>query len=150
MQMIDIRYPNGEMHIDLEEFLDGKNITKFKKLLRIIQNSYEPETVDSIRNFILNYLEQVEPLMKEDFKKYVAYRDKLPYATEQYNKAVSYRNRFKRGTKGYKVLTPDVKEKREQMHYIKMCINSADRDLKKKQRQKTFYEKCLKILQESR
>ena len=52
---IFIKYENGEMRINLEEFLCyscNRSISKVRKLVKIINNSYTPEVIDDMKKFI--------------------------------------------------------------------------------------------------
>ena len=51
---LQIKYDNGSMTVHLEEFLGCRKITKFRKLVKLIRQSYTPDEL----NKILNHIEQ--------------------------------------------------------------------------------------------
>lgn len=57
---LEIKYEHGSMVIHLENFLDCRNISKVKKLVKI-KNSFTPECEDKIRE----YVEQFRQEMRE-------------------------------------------------------------------------------------
>lgn len=53
------------MCIHLKEFLSMRNITKFRKLLKIIRDSDTPDEEQKIIKWCEQFLEQVEPFKKQ-------------------------------------------------------------------------------------
>lgn len=143
---MDIYYTRGEMHINVPVFLETHNIKKFKKLLRVIENSREPELKDTLEENIADCLDETKEMIRQYDRIYTAYRDKLSFAAKEYNQWVKYRDQFKRGSKNYKTMTPYVKNARKQMHDMRNAMTGVERDMKRQQGQKAYYEKCLKVI----
>ena len=67
---LQIRFENGSMVIHLKEFLDARNITNVRKLLKIIRRSYTPECEQQIREFIESEFEGLNEKQAE-IRRYV-------------------------------------------------------------------------------
>ncbi len=61
---LEIKYEHGSMVIHLEKFLDCRSISKVKKLVKIIRNSFTPECEDKIREYVEQEIEQFEPIQQ--------------------------------------------------------------------------------------
>ena len=119
---LKIRYRNGEMVVLIDEFLNVRNITKFRKLLKIIDKSYTPEARDVLKNYITNYLAEVDEKLKHHANKAVDARTEYKEQKILLEDIVYKRDRFKRNTQQYKLLMENVKQKRERLRHLKVIL----------------------------
>ena len=52
MTDITIKYDHGQMLIHLEEFLSCRNISKVRKLIKLINQSDDPDIVNQIKDHV--------------------------------------------------------------------------------------------------
>jgi len=140
----------GTMHIFLDRWMEMRSITKFKKLVKIINKSDQPEILDVISEWCSDFIEQSEPQMKTLANMLVGYKDKIPYATQKYEKAIAERNHYRRGTKPYKAMTQYVKNTKSDLQELKNALCQTNQKFTKMQKMKDYCTKCLEILSERR
>lgn len=141
-----IKYGNGSMVIHLEAFLDCRSIGKVKKLVKLIQQSYTPDALDKLKEFIEQEIEQFEPRMKEDANYYVGYKPKLKFSEQNLEKCLNDRSRYKRGTDGWEHYNELVKEFRQEIKETKLQMKQRKSDFDACVKNKAFYEKVLEII----
>ena len=142
---LEIKYEHGSMVIHLEKFLDCRNISKVKKLVKIIKNSHTPECEDKIREYVEQEIEQFEPKQKENAKYIVGYTEKVKFCQKQLVNSIANRNRCKRNTDEWKHYNECVKQFRQEMREITALLRSRQSDFNKNIRNKEFYKKVLQI-----
>ena len=122
---IEIKYNGGKGHVVLylDKFMRCKSVQKLKKILKLNALSDDwneaEKNVQTIKEYVQQYLENVESNMKEYANKYADYRDKLIPAQEKVDKLVVLRDKFKRSSEQYKELSEKVKAAREEVRHIK-------------------------------
>ena len=143
---LKIKYENGQMCVNVENFLNMRSIGKFKKLLKVIDTSYTPEARDELKAYIVEYLDNVEELLQlhanRSIKAKNAYKENLP----KLEHLIYNRNLHQRNTPQYKEYAKKVKDKREYLNDLKKCWKAQERYFDEAFKNKAFYEKCLKLL----
>lgn len=141
-----IKYDNGSMAIHLDAFLDYRSITKVKKLVKVIQQSYTPDALDDLKEFVKRGIEQFEPRMKEDANYYAGYEPKLKFNKQNLEKCLNNRNKYKRGTDGWEHYNELVKEFRQEIKETKLQMKQRKSDFDTCVKNKAFYEKVLETI----
>ncbi|MDL2302402.1 hypothetical protein LJC58_08610 [Lachnospiraceae bacterium OttesenSCG-928-D06] len=141
-----IKYDNGQMTVHLEEFLGQISISKFRKLVKLINSSYTPELLDDLKSYILNQLEQFEPQKQEYENMVIGYESKIPLAKKNVNDSIFKRDVFKRGTERYKLFSEGVKESRQELTHLNSCVRNYKQKINNCIRNKDFYSKCIEII----
>lgn len=95
---LEIKYEHGSMVIHLEKFLDCRSISKVKKLVKIIRNSFTPECEDKIREYVEQEIEQFEPKQQENQRYIIGYTEKVKFCQKQLDNALHNRNQYKKST----------------------------------------------------
>ena len=144
---IVIKYNNSsQMIVHLEEFLGQRSISKFRKLVKLIYSSYTPELLDDLKSYILNQLEQFEIQKQEYENMVIRYESKIPLAGKNVNDSVFKRDVFKRGTKRYKLFSEGVKESKQELKHLYLCVGNYKQKINNCIRNKDFYSKCIEII----
>lgn len=143
---LEIKYEHGSMVIHLEKFLDCRNISKVKKLVKIIRNSFTPECEDKIREYIEQEIEQFEPRQREISKYIVGYTGKVEFCQTQLDDCTANRNRCGRKSNGWKHYNNHVKQFRQELKEIKSLLRSRQSEYDRNIRNKDFYKKVLEII----
>lgn len=149
--VIDYNCGKEKLIIHLEQMMRFKSVQKFKKMLKTNELCNDvrqmEDNVSKIKKYVQEYLEQVEPIMKEYANKYESYKGQLPDAQEKLDRLVEKRSILKKNSQTYKELTSKVNDAREQVRHIKsMCSSSLSR-FNEEIRMKKFLIKCLVILE---
>lgn len=148
---LEIKYERGSMVIHLEKFLDCRSISKVKKLVKIIRNSFTPECEDKIREYVEQEIEQFEPKQQENQRYIIGYTEKVKFCQKQLDNALHNRNQYKKSTPlhksdGWEHYNAYVKQFRQEMREIKALLRSRQSDFDKNIRNKEFYKKVLQII----
>ena len=143
---LKIKYKNGSMVVHLEEFLNCRNITKVRKLVKLIHQSVNPDDVGKIRMYIEQQLEKFEPRIKEDDLYIAGYIPKLKFSKRQLEKSICIRSRFKRNSVDWMQYSKLIKECREEIRELKAQIRNRESDRNDCIRNKIFYEKVLETI----
>lgn len=152
MTDITIKYDHGQMLIHLDNFLSDGKITKVRKLLKLIRQSYTPECEEQIKE----YIQQSGATDKEKFhNNQVALAGKITniesniYILEKRLKAVT-RNRdmFKKSTPVHKneeweKWNEQVKDCRESLRESKKLLTEVNREYKQNIKNRSFYQKVM-------
>lgn len=136
----------GHMCVHLYEFMSMHNITKFRKLLKIIRESNTPDEEKKMREWCEQMIEQAEPFKKcATIRKYEKEEQIRQIETEidllKYN-----RDRYKRNNPPYKELSKRLKTKRKNLSEVKAAYRQAVQDIKGAERDKNFMLKCLETM----
>lgn len=143
---LKIKYENGSMIIHLENFLNCHNISKVKKLVKIIRSSFTPECESIIREYIEQENEQFEPRQQENSKYIIGYTEKVKFCQTQLDNCTANRNRYKKNSDGWKYYNHHVKQFRQELKEIKSLLRSCQSDYDTNIRNKDFYKKVLEII----
>lgn len=143
---LTIKWGNGSMTVHLKEFLSCRNISKVKKLVKLIHQSVNPDDIGKVRMFIEQEIEQFEPRQKEDVRYIVGYREKVKFSQKQIDNCTQNRSRFKKNSDGWKHYNELVKSFREENRELKAALREKQKDFDDCSRNKIFYQKCLEII----
>lgn len=143
---LEIKYEHGSMVIHLENFLDCRNLSKVKKLVKIIRGSFTPECEDKLRRYVEQEIEQFEPKQKENSKYIIGYTEKVKFCQKQLDNSITNRSKYKRNSDGWKHYNTFVKQFRQEMKELKTLLRSRQREFDKNVKNKEFYKKVLQII----
>lgn len=143
---LHIKYELGSMTIYLENFLDCRNITKFKKLVKLIRQSYTPDEVNKIKEYIEQFNKAYEQKQKECAKCILNYTEKVKFTEQQIKNYIYNRERHKKRSDSWKHYNDYVKKFREEHRESKALLRENKREFDERVKNKAFLDKCLDIL----
>lgn len=144
---LQIKYDNGSMVVHLEEFLGCRNITKFKKLVKLIQQSYTPDEINKILNHIEQFNENYELDQKVTQQKIVGYSEKVRFCERQINSCTVTRDLYKKKSENWVTFNDVLKERREELKQMQQLLRTEKQAFVKRQKDKAFFDKCSNVLQ---
>jgi hypothetical protein len=143
---LEIKWNSGKMIVHVEEFLDCHNISKFRKLIRLIEQSCTPDALDKLKGYILNEIEQFEPQAKEHANKYFNAADKVKFYQQQVENIISNMGQFRKNTAGWKHYNELMKKEKKELSSQKSLVTKYKNLALKCKKNKEFYSKCLEII----
>lgn len=143
---IYIKWSNGSMTVHLEQFLTCRNISKVRKLVKVIRESYTPECEEKIREYIEQELEQFEPKQKENSRYIIGYTEKAKFCQQQLDNCIYNRDRFKKKSEGWEHYNNRVKAYREELKELKSQLRIYKKQFSQGMKNKEFYTKVLEII----
>lgn len=144
---LEIKYENGSMTIHLEQFLGCRSISKVKKLVKLIRQSYTPNESEKIVNFIEKSMETYEADLKLVKSKIIGYESKVKIAKSYLDKSIMYRGKCTRNSSPWKYHNNYVKQYREELKELQQLLREENKKLNNLKRNKIFYDDCLIVLQ---
>lgn len=143
---IFIKYENGEMRINLEEFLCcscNRSISKVRKLVKIINNSYTPEVIEDMKKFIEQRMNITDTIIETAREHCLVFNDEVKKYEKRLDSVVAHRANYKRNTDGWKYYNKQVKEVRENLRTAKVNMRAAKSQFNDTVRMKNFFIKLL-------
>ena len=143
---IFIKYENGEMWINLEEFLCcsyNRSISKVRKLVKIINNSYTPEVIEDMKKFIEQRMNITDTIIETAREHCLVFNDEVKKYEKRLDSVVAHRANYKRNTDGWKYYNKQVKEVRENLRTAKVNMRVAKGQFNDTVRMKNFFIKLL-------
>lgn len=143
---IFIKYENGEMRINLEEFLCcscNRSISKVRKLVKIINNSYTPEVIEDMKKFIEQRMNTTDTIIETAREHCLVFNDEVKKYEKRLDSVVAHRANYKRNTDGWKYYNKQVKEVRENLRTAKVNMRAAKSQFNDTVRMKNFFIKLL-------
>lgn len=143
---IFIKYENGEMQINLEEFLCcscNRSISKVRKLVKIINNSYTPEVIEDMKKFIEQRMNTTDTIIETAREHCLVFNDEVKKYEKRLDSVVAHRANYKRNTDGWKYYNKQVKEVRENLRTAKVNMRAAKSQFNDTVRMKNFFIKLL-------
>lgn len=143
---IFIKYENGEMWINLEEFLCcscNRSISKVRKLVKIINNSYTPEVIEDMKKFIEQRINTTDTIIETAREHCLVFDDEVKKYEKRLDSVVAHRANYKRNTDGWKYYNKQVKEVRENLRTAKVNMRAAKSQFNDTVRMKNFFIKLL-------
>lgn len=143
---IFIKYENGEMQINLEEFLCcscNRSISKVRKLVKIINNSYTPEVIEDMKKFIEQRINTTDTIIETAREHCLVFDDEVKKYEKRLDSVVAHRANYKRNTDGWKYYNKQVKEVRENLRTAKVNMRAAKSQFNDTVRMKNFFIKLL-------
>lgn len=111
-------YGKGHMTVDIDHVLRNMDTKRFRKLLRVMPGEKLPEIRERTAALIDRSFED----MRDYFNTLNEDNERLPEEQDRLDKMLEYRDRYKRGSRKYKVLTPEVKEQKKRVSNLKQHI----------------------------
>lgn len=152
MTDITIKYDHGQMLIHLDRFLSDRKITKVRKLLKLIRQSYTPECEEQIKE----YIQQCGVTDKDKFhNSQLALAGKITniesniYILENRLKAATFnRNMLKKSTPIHKneeweKWNEQVKDCRKSLRESKILLTVVNQEYKQNIKNRVFYQKVM-------
>lgn len=143
MTDLTIRYGNGQMIIHLEEFLACRNISKVRKLLKIIARSDTPEMTEQIQSHIEHRIKGLDDVGKISANQYVKYKEEVKQVEQEVDRLVQLRSRYKKKSDGWAHYNDRVKESRERLREVKASMRNSKKEFDDTMRDRAFFEKLL-------
>lgn len=143
MTDLTIRYDNGQMIIHLEEFLACRNISKVRKLLKIIACSDTPEITEQIQRHIEHRIKGLDDVGKISANQYVKFVETVKQVEQEVDRLVQLRSRYKKKSDGWTHYNDMVKESRERLREVKTSMRNSKKEFDDTIRDKKFFEKLL-------
>lgn len=143
MTDLTIRYDNGQMIIHLEEFLACRNISKVRKLLKIIARSDTPEMTEQIQSHIEHRIKWLDDVGKISANQYVKFVETVKQVEQEVNRLVQLRSRYKKKSDEWTHYNDRVKESRERLREVKTSMRNSKKEFDDTIRDKKFFEKLL-------
>lgn len=136
----------GEMCIHLKEFLSMRNITKFKKLLKIIRDSDTPDEEQKIVEWCEQFIEQVEPFKKQAVLKKYEKQGEIRFHESRVELMTYQRDKYRKNTPLYKEFAQKVRTEKQNLSAAKAAYRQAVQDEKNAEADKKFIMKCLETM----
>lgn len=143
MTDLTIRYDNGQMIIHLEEFLACRNISKVRKLLKIIARSDTPEMTEQIQSHIEHRIKGLDDVGKISANQHVKFVETVKQVEQEVDRLVQLRSRYKKKSDGWTHYNDRVKESRERLREVKTSMRNSKKEFDDTIRDKKFFEKLL-------
>lgn len=143
---IFIKYENGEMRINLEEFLCcscNRSISKVRKLVKIINNSYTSEVIEDMKKFIEQRMNTTDTIIETAREHCLVFNDEVKKYEKRLDSVVAHRANYKRNTDDWKYYNKQVKEVRENLRTAKVNMRAAKSQFNDTVRMKNFFIKLL-------
>ena len=134
------------MRINLEEFLCyscNRSISKVRKLVKIINNSYTPEVIEDMKKFIEQRMNTTDTIIETAREHYWVFNDEVKKYEKRLDSVVTHRGIYKRNTEGWKYYNEQVKEVRENLRTAKVNMRAAKHQFDDTVRVKNFFIKLL-------
>ncbi len=149
---LQIKFENGSMVVHLEEFLDARNITNVRKLLKIIRRSYTPECEQQIREFIENGFEELDEKQAEIRRYVIGYEQKIRYCQGQLEYVLHVRDSYKKSTPLYRSeewgkWNEKVKVAKGELAELKKSLRSYESGYNRNIKNRGFYKKVLENIE---
>ena len=131
------------MIIHLEEFLACRNISKVRKLLKIIARSDTPEMTEQIQSHIEHRIKWLDDVGKISANQYVKFVETVKQVEQEVNRLVQLRSRYKKKSDEWTHYNDRVKESRERLREVKASMRNSKKEFDDTIRDKKFFEKLL-------
>lgn len=134
------------MRINLEEFLCcscNRSISKVRKLVKIINNSYTPEVIEDMKKFIEQRINTTDTIIETAREHCLVFDDEVKKYEKRLDSVVAHRANYKRNTDGWKYYNKQVKEVRENLRTAKVNMRAAKSQFNDTVRMKNFFIKLL-------
>ncbi len=143
MTDLTIRYDNGIMCVHLEEFLSCRSVSKVRKILKMIDQSYTPEAAEQIQKHIEYRMKGLDEIAKISANQYVRFGEIVKRTEQEVNTWVHWRSQYKKSSKGYEHYNDNVKESREKLRLAKADMRRSKKEFDDAVKDKIFFEKLL-------
>lgn len=151
MTDIEIKYEHGSMVVHLENFLSDGKITKVRKLLKVIRQSYTPECEDQIIEFVMQRVTNKEQFHSDQVAlagKITNIESNIDQLERRLKGATISRNAFKKSTqihknKDWEMWNEQIISIRESLRESKKILAAVNREYKQNVKDRAFYKKVI-------
>lgn len=151
MTDIEIKYEHGSMVVHLENFLSDGKITKVRKLLKVIRQSYTPECEDQIKEFVMQRVTNKEQFHSDQVAlagKITNIESNIDQLERRLKGATISRNAFKKSTqihknKDWEMWNEQIISIRESLRESKKILAAVNREYKQNVKDRAFYKKVI-------
>lgn len=151
MTDIEIKYEHGSMVVHLENFLSDGKITKVRKLLKVIRQSYTPECEDQIKEFVMQRVTNKEQFHSDQVAlagKITNIESNIDQLERRLKGATISRNAFKKSTqihknKDWEMWNEQIISIRESLRESKNFLAAVNREYKQNVKDRAFYKKVI-------
>lgn len=151
MTDIEIKYEHGSMVVHLENFLSDGKITKVRKLLKVIRQSYTPECEDQIKEFVMQRVKNKEQFHSDQVAlagKITNIESNIDQLERRLKGATISRNAFKKSTqihknKDWEMWNEQIISIRESLRESKNFLAAVNREYKQNVKDRAFYKKVI-------
>lgn len=143
MTDITIKYDHGQMLIHLEEFLSCRNISKVRKLIKLINQSDDPDVVNQIKDHVQYRMKGLDDIAMIAENRIDRNKAEVKDAEMNVQHWLYLRSQHKKGSDGYKHYMVSVKESRDILKEKKADLRSAEKEYKDSIKDKEFFSKLL-------
>lgn len=143
MTDITIKYDHGQMLIHLEEFLSCRNISKVRKLIKLINRSDDPDIVNQIKDNVQYRMKGLDDIAMIAENRIDWNKAEVKDAEMNVQHWLYLRSQHKKGSNCYKHYMVNVKESRDVLKEKKADLRSAEKEYKDSIRDKEFFSKLL-------
>lgn len=151
MTDIEIKYEHGSMVVHLENFLSDGKISKVRKLLKVIRQSYTPECEDQIKEFVTQRVTNKEQFHSDQVAlagKITNIESNIDQLERRLKGATISRNAFKKSTpihknKDWEMWNEQVSYIRESLRESKKILAAVNREYKQNIKDRSFYKKVI-------
>lgn len=151
MTDIEIKYEHGSMVVHLENFLSDGKITKVRKLLKVIRQSYTPECEDQIKEFVMQRVTNKEQFHSDQVAlagKITNIESNIDQLERRLKGATLNRNAFKKSTpirknEDWEKWNERVNDCRESLKESKKLLAVVNREYKQNIKNRAFFKKVM-------
>lgn len=143
MTDITIKYDHGQMLIHLEEFLSCRNISKVRKLIKLINQSDDPDIVNQIKDHVQYRMKGLDDIAMIAENRIDRNKAEVKDAEMNVQHWLYLRSQHKKGSNGYKHYMTNVKESRDILKEKKGRFEISRKEYKDSIRDKEFFSKLL-------
>lgn len=151
MTDIEIKYEHGSMVVHLENFSSDGKITKVRKLLKVIRQSYTPECEDQIKEFVMQRVTNKEQFHSDQVAlagKITNIESNIDQLERRLKGATISRNAFKKSTqihknKDWEMWNEQIISIRESLRESKKILAAVNREYKQNVKDRAFYKKVI-------
>ncbi len=133
----------GQMTVNVPEFLRMRQISRYRKLMRLVRQSDTPDAADGIVQYIRQELADMDARMKEAASGTVRTRTQAKEMQPEIDRLVALRDKYKRGTDQYKECSQWVKDARQIHRDLGKLSRSYEAEFKALQKGRKFYQKAI-------
>jgi hypothetical protein len=143
---LNIKYKNGSMIVHLEELLSTRNISKIRKLVKVIQNSDTPNEIKNVQTYIEQFNNNYDASQMLTKKEITGYSQKVAFSQQQLEVCLNNRGKYPKKSDGYNYYNSNVKINREGLRCMKMWLRSKQQEFSSRQREQRFLERVSEII----
>lgn len=143
---LNIKYKNGSMVVHLEELLSTRNISKIRKLIKVIQNSDTPNEIENVQTYIEQFNDNYDASQMLTQKEITGYSQKISFSQHQLEVSLNNREKYPKKSDGYKHYNQSVKNNREELRRMKMELRSKQQELSSREKEKQFLGRVSEII----